>query len=745
MKRRLLSLLLTVGVGFSHVNTLVFAEEEPEQPETTEQEPGVPEEEPAEETDAEAAEETEVTSEEPETTEEAVNEETGTDEAEYFSEQTEDSDFVYIIENNEASVKSFKYAAGKESAIIPSTFSGYPVTKVKAGAFTNCTGLTYVYIPESISEMEYPVITNCPLLKTAGPAGSGTNIEFGWTDTIPMNGLRGCSSLTKLTVPASVKTIGMFAFDHCTGLTSAGPIGSGADYEFGWTDEIPAWAFGGLSNLSEIQIPSAITSIGNAAFYGCESLTGTFTVPDQVTRIGSEAFHYCSGLTKFIIPESVTAMGSTVFAGCTGLSTAGPIGSGSDIEFGWTTSIPANAFASHDGLESIQIPSTVTTIGRNTFQRCTSLSDVVIPPGVTVIEMQTFENCSSLTDIDLSNVETVRGSAFANCTNLSEIHMSNLLTTVEQGAFNAIVSKPTVYFDGRESEWKSITIKALNTPLLNANVIFNSLPVPETINIVNGMSTEIITGSAVQLTVSASPAGSDTGVTWSSSNPKVAAVSADGMVTALAYGKTVITAVSKADSDIKAEITVQTRFNDVMDASQSFFRPVYWGADNGVVAGYNGGEYFGPDNDCTRAQFVTFLWRLAGKPTGNKDVSFPDVDPNVNYFRAVKWAVSEGIIVGYKHDSGPATFEPEGTVTRGQVATMLWRFAGRKTPALPGTSPFSDINSSNSAYRAVVWGQKAGVIKGYKDGTFQPDGNCLRQHIVTFLYRYARDVMKKPV
>ena len=121
------------------------------------------------------------------------------------------------------------------------------------------------------------------------------------------------------------------------------------------------------------------------------------------------------------------------------------------------------------------------------------------------------------------------------------------------------------------------------------------------------------------------------------------------------------------------------------------------------------------------------------------------MDPNESYYRAVKWAVSEGIIVGYKHEDGPATFEPNGTVTRGQVATMLWRFAGRNTPELPSTSPFSDIDASNSSYRAVVWGQKAGVIRGYKDGTFQPDASCLRQHIVTFLYRYARDVMGKKV
>ena len=256
---------------------------------------------------------------------------------------------------------------------------------------------------------------------------------------------------------------------------------------------------------------------------------------------------------------------------------------------------------------------------------------------------------------------------------------------------------------------------------------------------------EVETESTYTSKLKAEPADASYTVTWSSSNEKAAVVDENGVVTAKTYGQAVITAVCNEHPDIKASYTVQTRFYDVNDSTQSYFKPVYWGADNGIVAGYDSGVYFGPDNNCTRAQFVTFLWRLAGRKEGKNDVTFPDLDPNANYYRAVKWAVSEGIIVGYKHDNGPATFEPEGIVTRAQVATMLWRFAGRPKVDTSGASPFKDINASNSAFRAVKWGQNAGVIKGYKDGTFQPDASCLRQHIVTFLYRYARDVMGRKV
>ncbi len=357
----------------------------------------------------------------------------------------------------------------------------------------------------------------------------------------------------------------------------------------------------------------------------------------------------------------------------------------------------------------------VAVIGTRSFRNNTSISEVKVPSGVTRIGANAFEGCTSLNTLTIPlSLTEISDSAFKDCGSM------------------------TVYYYGSESQWNQIKIGNNNDPLENADIIFCSISFTEDTIVLPTEETH-------EVTAVSQPEDVKDHLVWSSSNEKVAVIDENGTITAKTYGTSVITAAYADNAEITADITVKTLFYDVKDSTQSYYKPVYWGADNGVVAGYDKGVYFGPDNDCTRAQFVTFLWRLAGRQTGDQDVSFPDVDPNESYYRAVKWAVSEGIIVGYKHEDGPATFEPNGTVTRGQVATMLWRFAGRKTPELPSTSPFSDIDASNSSYRAVVWGQKAGVIKGYKDGTFQPDASCLRQHIVTFLYRYARDVMKKKV
>jgi hypothetical protein len=122
------------------------------------------------------------------------------------------------------------------------------------------------------------------------------------------------------------------------------------------------------------------------------------------------------------------------------------------------------------------------------------------------------------------------------------------------------------------------------------------------------------------------------------------------------------------------------------------------------------------------------------------ELTFNDITGDENYYRALQWAVSKKIIVGFKEDN---TFRPDEPVTRAQTAVMLWRYAGKPKVDETAESPFTDIDPSDSAYRAVVWGQQANVIKGYKeDNTFRPQGNCLRQHIVTFFYRYAKNVLK---
>ena len=337
---------------------------------------------------------------------------------------------TFYFNPEEGYIAGFAEKDGVTEVVIPDQINGTEVTGIGASAFSGCSSLTKITIPASVTGMGAGAFWGCTGLTSAGPIGGGYNIEFGWTTEIPDFAFDRCSSLTKITVPASVTKIGRFTFSECTGLTSAGPIGGGYDYEFGWTTEIPKNAFAG-SGLTSVTIPDGITSIGYSAFIGCSSLTSV-TIPDGVTSIESNAFYGCSGLTSVTVPGSVTSIGRSVFWGCNNLTSAGPIGGRYDYEFGWTTEIPACAFSDCTGLTSAVIPSGITSIGEEAFFGC-SLTSVTIPDGVTSIGMNAFSGCS-MTDLTIpSSIVDMGRNAFSGCRNLTSLTI--LGSVIGDGAF----------------------------------------------------------------------------------------------------------------------------------------------------------------------------------------------------------------------------------------------------------------------------------------------------------------------
>ena len=175
-------------------------------------------------------------------------------------------------------------------------------------------------------------------------------------------------------------------------------------------------------------------------------------------------------------------------------------------------------------------------------------------------------------------------------------------------------------------------------------------------------------------------------------------------------------------------------FKDVIDEGDFWFTPAYWGANNGIVMGYNDGT-FGPEKQCTRAQMVTFIWRLAGKPEPQtEDSPFSDIKESDYFYKACLWGNENEIVMGYNDGS----FRPGNKCLRNQAVTFLWRFAGKPEPETE-ESPFKDIKESDYFYKAVLWGVEKKIVAGYpSEGKFKPKGECLRRQMVTFLYKFAR-------
>ena len=196
------------------------------------------------------------------------------------------------------------------------------------------------------------------------------------------------------------------------------------------------------------------------------------------------------------------------------------------------------------------------------------------------------------------------------------------------------------------------------------------------------------------------------------------------------YQKTLVT---NYDTLTEAEaqyliVSTELPFTDVKD-DDYFAKAVRWAVSNKVTNGTTE-TTFSPDAVCTRGQMVTFLWRAAGSPAPAAEAcAFTDVKAGEYYYKAVIWAVEKGITNGVS----ATEFAPNDTVTRGQVATFLYRYAGE--PEVNVSMPFSDVASGEYYYKAVLWAVANEITTGVSATEFAPKAGCTRGQIVTFLYR----------
>jgi hypothetical protein len=275
----------------------------------------------------------------------------------------------FNYETNNGTITITEYTGPGGDVVIPGTINGLPVTRISAGAFAY-TPVTSVVIPDSLTTIEgrHPItpgaFQGCSSLTAITIPNSVTTIGI-WA-------FEGCSSLTNVVIPDSVTSIGNCAFGACTSLTAftvdpLNPVYSTLNGVLFDNSQSTLIQFaGGISG--SYTIPQNVTNIGTSAFYHCTSLT-SITIPDTVTTVGDQAFLGCSSLTAIAIPNSITKIGGWVFSGCSGLT-------------------------------NIIIPNSVTTIAERAFSGCRSLMSITIPCSVTsILGDRPFSDCSSLTEL----------------------------------------------------------------------------------------------------------------------------------------------------------------------------------------------------------------------------------------------------------------------------------------------------------------------------------------------------------
>ena len=357
---------------------------------------------------------------------------------------------------------------------IPTYIDGYIVTGIAARAFYNCTGITAVTIPKTVTSIGTQVFYKASNLTTVyyNSTYSSTENKFLNLDhitkvvfgdsKIPDNILSGYTNITEIEIRETVKTIGDYAFKGCTSLVSIVIPDS--------VTSIGNYAFNGCTSLTRAAIGDSVTSIGNYAFYNCTSLV-SIVIPASVTSIGNYAFYNCQSIkdvyytgnvedwlginfsvysstpmfyaqnlyfnnelvTEIIIPDSITSIDNYAFHNCTSLTSV--------VISDSVTSIGNYAFYNCTSLTSIEIPDSITSIGYDAFCGCTSLTSIEIPDSVTSIHEETFKNCTSLTSIKIPNsVTSIARGAFSGCTSLTSIVIPDSVTRISDAAFSGCSS-----------------------------------------------------------------------------------------------------------------------------------------------------------------------------------------------------------------------------------------------------------------------------------------------------------------
>jgi hypothetical protein len=349
--------------------------------------------------------------------------------------------------------------------VIASEYNNLPVTYIDSSAFKNCSKLTSVTIPDSVTSIGYDAFEDCSSLTSvtigngvtsigsyafyecgslssvyySGDVAGWCNIAFSGYNSNPLSYAHNLyinnQLVTDLVIPDSVISIGNYAFYNCSSLTSV-TIGNSVT-------SIGILAFLCCSSLTNITIPDSVTSIGGGAFEGCSSLTSVYyagdvvgwcniafsdawtnplyyahnlyinnelvtdlVIPDGVTSIGNYAFYNCSRLTSVTIPDSVTSIGSSAFYGCSGLTSVyytGDVAGWCNIAFSSNPLFYAQNLYINNQLVTgdLVIPDSVTSIGNYAFYNCSRLTSVTIPDSVTSIGSSAFYGCSSLTSITI--------------------------------------------------------------------------------------------------------------------------------------------------------------------------------------------------------------------------------------------------------------------------------------------------------------------------------------------------------
>jgi hypothetical protein len=671
--------------------------------------------------------------------------------------------------------QAFHSCTGLTQLSLPAT-----LTSIDRDAFSECESLRQVDLPSGVTFIGAYAFRGTPwqaslgefavangfLLKYQGTASDVTipsGVKFVVGGAFDYN-----KTLTRVTVPAGVTFIGEVAFSGCSNLTQATlPDG---------LVTIDKWAFNDCTALRSVNFPQGLTTIGQGAFSGCSALEPV-VFPSTLTTLDQAAFGNCTALKSVVLPSGMKTIEYEAFGGCTQLSdvtvpdTVTFIGEGAfrdtvwlkqqeeaGVEFilggrvlieyngkGGNVTIPSNvwriaygAFSGHTDVTAVTIPVGVFAIDKNAFSNCTGLVSATIPEGVTEIGGYAFTGCS-MSELDLpSTLQTIGNRAFSfcngltsvtlpegltylgyesfrECMNLRKVQLPTTLTFIGDGSFFNIGHYTSIFWLPSLAEYSNVTPYVYTNSYAEQwakDYGYKFVSVGTMVPTFNDVPADSYCYAAVNWAIEQELT---TGTHYGTFSPDMTC--STGQILTFLYR-------SSGSPFVRAD----NPFTDVT-SSDYYYKAALWARDMGMASGTT----LNPDQPCTRASTVWYMWKAAGSPAVSTPASFSDVPASSDYATAVAWAVEKGVTSG----TGNNCFSPDAICSRGQIVTFLHR-AFQNQALSPARNIYQRVVPDN--FTAIL--RDNGVVLTRNDGlpdvdyviTVAGDGTVTVQEVAGIVY-----------
>lgn len=671
---------------------------------------------------------------------------------------------------------------GKQLVLYPSSrqeaaYTVRPGTvEIGAYAFYGVRNLEHIILPDSLREIGDYAFAEQPKLKEVV-------LPEGLEDISSNNTFYHCYSLTELSLPSTLRDISGSSVFSCIGITELvlpdGLQDISGDYIFSSCKKLNKVLFSsGIKKisgnhifsycdaLSSLELPKDLELISGSWNFACTSIE-KLTLPVMLQEIqGEDNFYACEKLSEVVLPAGLRILGDGSFGSCTSLEKIQLPAS--------LIKLNSGTFSGCSELKHIEIPEKVTSIGSSCFAGCENLTELELPVELQTIGDSCFAGCNGLEAINLPvGLQSIGSYAFA-CTGITELSVPQTVTSwgdcpigVTRGDRGYVYDTSrtyVIYFAGDLPEWEGIYglpnmtnlycyFPRDNTTwtenlryLMDGPAFFRihwlaaDVSLPE--------SLELTVGCKQQLTEAVQPAEDpNLPLTWSSSDETVVQVDETGMLTGVAPGTAVITASAGGGAySARCRVTVlegsAPHYEDVPEDAW-YYEAVQYTSEHGLFQGITETK-FGPHITMTRGMLVTVLYRLEGEPAVDGQTQpFTDVDAGRYYGDAITWAANSGVVNGVTD----TRFAPEAAVTREQMVTILYRYAGLEgadVTAKADLESFPDHDQVKPYARdAFSWAVGAGIIQGNSNGgvtTLSPRNSATRAQVAAVLMRYLEQL-----